>query len=914
MDRLMERVRAGHSQVLVVRGEAGIGKTALLEYLLEGTSGCQVARAVGVESEMELPFAGLHQLCAPFLDRLERLPGPQRDSLRTAFGLDAGQPPDGFIVGVAVLGLLSEMAGDGPLVCVIDDLQWQDRASARTFAFVARRLPAESVALVLAVREPSEGQELAGLPELPVRGLSRSDAGTLLDSLIPGRLDERVRERILAETRGNPLALLALPGASTAAELAGGFAPPDVTPRANRIEQSFQRRLEALPTQTQRLLLTAAAEPIGDVTVLWRAAERLGLGADAAAAAQRAGWIELGARVRFCHPLMRSAVYRSASSEEKQDVHCALAEVTDPARDPDGAAWHRAHAAVGPDEVVAATLQRSATRAQRRGGIAAAAAFLERATELTPDPVRRAARALDAAHAKLQAGAFEPALALLAAAETGPLDDPRRARIDLLRARIACASSGGSEAAPLLLAAADRLEQLDVGLARETYLDAFSAAMFAGRLARGTGLPEVARAARRVATPSHQQRSGDLLLHALTLPFRDGCAAVPIGRRALEVFQSEDISVDKGMRFSWLASAAAADMWDDERWHVVSARHVKVAREAGALSELPLALNSHALANMFAGELATAASLVEEAQAVTEATGARLAPYGALGLAAWCGREAAADALIETTMSEVMPRGEGLGVTVAQWASALLANGRGRYDDALIAARQASEHPHELAVGNWALTELIEAAARSGRTELAADAVERLSDMTRASGSDWALGIQARSRALLDEGPETDALYREAVERLGRTRVRAELARARLLYGEWLRRERRSLQARGQLRNAYDTFTAIGAEAFADRARRELQATGETVRKRTPETRDALTPQESQIARLAAERQTNPEIGARLFISPRTVEYHLRKVFTKLDISSRKELRHALAGNSRPDDRPMTIPRGAIGQ
>jgi DNA-binding CsgD family transcriptional regulator/tetratricopeptide (TPR) repeat protein len=895
LDRLLDEVRAGQSRVLILRGEAGIGKTALLDYLQGQASGCRVARAAGVESEMEIAFAGLHQLCAPMLGSLARLPGPQRDALSTALGLSPGEAPDRLLVGLAALGLLSEAAEERPLVCLVDDAQWLDHASAQALAFVARRLLAESVAVVFSVREPSGDQELAGLPELVVLGLSDADARALLDSVIPGRLDEQVRDRIVAETRGNPLALVELPRGLTAAELAGGFGRPDARPLASRIEQSFGRQLESLPSETQRLLLIAAAEPVGDVTLLWSAAERLGIGADAAAPAEAAGLIELGPGVRFRHPMVRTAAYWAATPPDRRQVHRALAEATDPVADPDRRAWHRAHSAVRPDEAVADELERSAGRAQARGGLAAAAAFLERATELTPDPGRRVQRALDAAQAKLQAGAFDQALVLLATAEAGPLDELQRARIDLLRAQIAFASSRGNEATPLLLAAARRLEPLDVELAHETYLDAFSAAMFAGRLASGPGLREVALAARG-APRSHRSRRGDILLDGLAVLFTDGyAAATPISRRALRAFCSEDISVEEGLRWLWLASVIAADLWDDESWNVLSARHVKIARDAGALSELSLALNSRTVVHLFAGELTAAASLVEEARAVTEATGTGLAPYGALHLAAWQGSEGEAGELFEATMSETVPRGEGIGVTVTQWARALLSNGLGRYNEALVAARQAAEYPHELAAPNWGLTELIEAASRRGMTELAADALQQLSEMTRASSTDWALGVESRSRALLSDGDTAERLYRKAIEHLDRTRVRMELGRAYLLYGEWLRRERRRVEAREALRTAHDMFGRFGALAFAERARRELQATGETVRKRTVEAHDVLTAQEAHVARLAADGHTNPEIGARLFISARTAEYHLHKVFSKLDIGSRRQLRGRLA-------------------
>ncbi|HET6367496.1 MAG TPA: hypothetical protein VFG27_09745, partial [Pseudomonadales bacterium] len=736
------------------------------------------------------------------------LPGPQRDALATTFGLNLGAVPDRFLVGLAVLSLLSEVAEEQPLLCVVDDGQWLDEASAQVLGFVARRLLAESVAVVFAMREPSE--EFRGLPELVVEGLRDQDAGELLASVIRGPLDDRIRDRIVAETRGNPLALLELPRGLMPAELAGGFGLPDAMALSGRIEENFQQRVDALPKQTQLLLLLAAAEPVGDPALVRRAAERIGLSVEAPGPAEAAGLLELGARVRFRHPLVRSAVYRAAAPTDRRSAHAALAKVTDPEVDPDRRAWHLAQAVAGPDEDIAAELERSAGRAQARGGLAAAAAFLERSAELTPDPARRGRRALDAAQATFQAGAFDAALVLLATAEAGPLDDLPRARIDLLRAQIAFASSRGNEAPPLLLAAARRLEPLDAGLARETYLDAFSAAMFAGRLASGPGLLEVAQAARQAPPPSPRPRKGDMLLNGLAVLFTDGYpAAMPISKRALQAFCSEDIAVEEGLRWLWLASITAADLWDDESWYVLSNRHVKIAREAGALSELPLALNSRVYVHIFAGELAAATSLVEEVQAVREATGSNLAAYGALGLAAWRGREGEAGDLIEASMREVVPRGEGIGVTVTQWASALLSNGLGHYQDALVAARQAGEHPQELGVANWGLTELVVAAARSGVTELAADALERLSAMTRASGTDWALGIEARSRALLSDGDAAERLYLEAIDRLGRTRVRVELARAHLLYGEWLRRERRRLDAREQLRAAHEMFTGM---------------------------------------------------------------------------------------------------------
>jgi DNA-binding CsgD family transcriptional regulator len=664
-------------------------------------------------------------------------------------------------------------------------------------------------------------------------------------------------------------------------------------PLTNRIEQSFVRSLESLPVETRQLLLIAATEPLGDVGLLWRAAGYVGLGPDSAAPAQVAGLIDIGALVRFRHPLVRSAVYRGASLPDRREAHRALAEATDPEVDPDRRAWHQGHAAHAQDEDVAAELERSAGRAEARGGVGATAAFLERATELTPDPARRGRRALDAAQAKLQAGGFEDAIAMLVSAETRPLDELRRARMDLIRARIAFAQSRGSEAPPMLLAAARVLEPLDIGLARETYLDALSAAMFGGHLASCPSLFEIAQAVREAPTAPHAQRS-DTLLDALAVRLTDGyAAAVPLSRQAVQTFCDEN-SAEEALRWLWLTSVTAADLWDDERWDSFSSSHVTIAREAGALSELPLALHSRVYVQLFAGELAEAASLVEEAQTVSEATGSNLVPYGAIGLAVWRGREDEARRLIEATMSEVEARGEGIGITITHWASAMLSNSLCRYEDALAAAREAAKYDEELAAPNWGWIELIEAAARSGATELASEALERLSETTCASGTDWALGVEARSGALLSQADDAEHLFREAIERLGRTRIRVELARTRLLYGEWLRREGRRLDAREQLGIAYEMFSAAGMEAFAERARRELLATGYRARRRIDETRGDLTPQETHIARLAREGLSNPEIGARLFLSARTVEWHLRNVYAKLGISSRKQLRVAL--------------------
>src|SRR5262245_14466170 len=465
LDELIAAVRGGESRALVLGGEAGIGKTALLDYLVAAASDLTVIRAVGVESEMELAYASLHQLVAPLLDRAERLPAPQREALEIVFGLGAGAAPDRFLVGLAVLSLLSEVAEDRALLCVVDDAQWLDQASALTLAFVGRRLVAERIGLVFAARDP--GDELRGLPELEVPGLRATEARALLSSEVPIPLDEAVRDRIVAETRGNPLALLELPRGMHATQLAGGFGVPQAQTLSGRIEESFRLRLEALPDATRMLLLVAAADPVGDPLLLSRAADRLGIGVSAAADAEANRLLWIGDRVTFRHPLVRSAVYGAASPEQRRAVHVALAEATDRRLDPDRRAWHLAAGVAGPDEEVAMELERSAIRARGRGGLAAAAAFLRRSVALTVDLDRRVERALAASAANLYAGALDAALSMLSIAEAGSPNQLERARVELLRGQIAFSSNIGSDAPPLLLKAAKRLQPLDPELRSE---------------------------------------------------------------------------------------------------------------------------------------------------------------------------------------------------------------------------------------------------------------------------------------------------------------------------------------------------------------------------------------------------------------------------------------------------------------
>jgi ATP/maltotriose-dependent transcriptional regulator MalT len=900
LDGLLEYVRGGQSAVLVVRGEAGVGKTALLHHCARQATGFRVARLAGVESEMELPFAGLHQLCARMLRRLGALPDPQQDALRVALGMSSGAAADRFLVALAVLTLLAEVATERPLLCLVDDAHWLDAASLQVLGFVSRRLLAESVGIVFTVREPTGERVLAGLPELALGGLTEEDARALLATVIPGPLDERVRDRLVAETHGNPLAILELPQGPAATQLPGELGLLGAHALPGRIEESFLRRLDELPPDTRLLLLVAAADPTGDPALMWRAATRLGVAVTSLEPAVQAGMLEVGAQVRFRHPLVRSAVYRSASELERQSAHGALADATAVALEPDRRAWHRAQATHGPDEDVAAELERSAGRAQARGGLAAAAAFLGRAADLTLDPTRRTERMLAAADVSLHAGAFDAALGRLAAAQAGPLDALGQARADLLHAYVAYAQNRGSDAPLLLLGAARTLETLDVRLSRETYLDAWSAALFAGRLAGAGSLRDVSRAVSTAPAPAQPPRPCDLLLDGFSLVFTAGRpAAAPVLQRAATAFAGPDVSAEEVLRWGWLATAAAVYAWDYDTCLAVATREVQLARDSGALEVLAVGVNVLGQAATLGGDFARAAQLIAEADAVTEATGARVAPYGALVLAGYRGHEDEATKLIDATIEEATAGGQGTAVQYAHWARAVLMNGLGRYEEALAAAIEASDDTPELFVSMWSLSEVVEAAGRLGQTEFAARALERLGEHTRASEAEWALGIEARSRAVLSEGEAAEGLYREAVDRFGRTRLRPEHARSRLLYGEWLRRANRRVDAREQLRGAHDAFVAMGADAFAERARHELLATGAKVRKRLDETRDELTPQEEHIARLARDGRTNPQIGAELYLSPRTVEWHLNKVFSKLGITSRLGLHDALPRSDR---------------
>jgi DNA-binding CsgD family transcriptional regulator len=898
LDQMMVAARSGDSQVLVVRGDAGIGKTALLDYVVESSSEVHILRALGVESDMELAYAALHQMCAPLLHRLTEIPAPQREALETVLGIRRGSPPDRFLVGLAALSLLSSAADEQPLLCVVDDAQWLDQASAQVLGFVARRLLAEPIVLLFGAR--SATAELAGLPELEVQGLADVDALALLDSVTGAPLDPRIRDRIVAETQGNPLALLELPRGLSMTQMAGGFGLLRSDTLPGRIEQSFLARIEELPEETRLLLLLAAAEPVGDPVLLWGAAERLGVLASAADPGGVDGLLRIDERVTFRHPLVRSAVYRAATPDGRRAAHTALAAAIDAAADPERHAWHRAAATTGPDEMVAAELESAAERGRARGGLAAAAAFMKRSAALTSDVARRDGRTISAARTSMDAGDFAGARRLLNPLRHRPLNEQNDVEAELLQGQLAFAAGPGRDAPVLLLSAARRLERLDLDAARQTYLTAWGAAVFAGDGERPEVLTEICRAALALPASPSDPRPVDLLLESLALLIlQGGAGAAGKLREAARVFATDEISLSDTLHWASSATAASNAVWDFHTSAAIARRHVETLRQVGALGQLPVHLTALASATAWLGDFAETEALISEAAAVAAATGTRLAPYAELRLRSLQGNESATTSLASMMIDQAAAHGQGLAATTAHWSTAVLHNGLAHYEAAAEAATRATSGGFDPWVAMWALPELIEATVRLGAMELAQRSLTQLATFTEHCETDLADGVTVRSRAVLEQGGAADALYLAAIESLVRADVRPELARAHLLYGEWLRRQGRRIDARAQLRTSYDLFVAIGLKAFAERARRELMATGEIVRKRTVEASatDQLTPQEQQIALLVRDGLSNPEVGARLFLSPRTVEWHLRQVFAKLSISSRRQLRDVWQGS-----------------
>lgn len=891
LDEMLVRARSGHSAVLVLRGEPGVGKTCLLRYAARQASGMRVVEVIGVQAEMALPLSGIQRLWAPLLSALDELPEPQQNALRVASGISPGGPPNPFLIAVAVLNLLAAAAVSRPILCLVDDVQWLDGPSLGALGFVARRLAADAVAMIFALREPATTGALADLPQLSIEGLDDVDARALLTRAVPGRLDDRVRDRIVGETRGNPLALLELSHGMTRSERAGGFPPLQAGDLVDRLEQRYQSRVARLPEPTRQLLLLAAAEPLGDAALLWRAADRLFLEPGALAPATAAALLAIDDRVRFHHPLVRSAVYRAASPVERCRVHDALAEASDPELAADGRAWHQGLATAAPDEAVAAMLESCAGRAQRRGGLAAAAAFLERATALTPDLTLQAERALAAAEASFQAGEFGTAQRLLATAQSGALDVVQEARAALLQGHAAVVSRYGNEAATLLVEAARRLAPFDISLARRAYLTAWSAAVTAHHLGGAEVLLQVSLAVRALPALPPQPHPLDLVIDGFAVLITEGHqAAMPILQRAADdVLQ---LPVEDVARWGWQVGGVRTAMWHDEAITVYE-RQVQLVREAGALAELPIHLQALALERAWRGDLPGAERLVAEAESISTSTGNAVPPFARLRILALRGREAQAAPLIDAVIRDGTRQGQGIAVMTAYWAAAVLNNGLGRYERAATAAGEVVRNGILPWLSMWARCELVEAATGAGDMLRARDALAGLVATTRPAGSCLARGIEARSRALLeDEGAESS--YREAIDQLARSANRTELARGHLLFGEWLRGQGRLRAARKQLWSAEEMFAEIGMEAFAERTRGELSAAGAKPRVQPTQARADLTPQEGQIAQLACDGLTNAQIGHELFLSPRTVEWHLNRVFGKLSISSRDALAAAL--------------------
>ncbi|MFH8443388.1 AAA family ATPase [Streptomyces sp. NPDC018026] len=894
LDALVNRARAGHSEALTVSGEAGVGKTALLDHLTASAAPhVRVERTVASQSEMELAYAGLQQLCGPMLGSAVRLPAPQQEAIEVAFGLRSAPAPSPFLVGLAVLGLLTEAAEERGLLCVIDDAQWLDQASARAIAFAARRMDAEGIALVLAMRRTDEA--FASLPHMIVEGLDYEDASALLRLAVPGGLDRRVRERLLAEARGNPLALRELPRALSPAEIAGGFALTGSLPLESRIEQSLIVQLAPLPAPARLLLLLAAADPTGDPGLLWQASELLGLGQEAFDAARDTEALVVDTRVGFRHPLVRSAVYRAASPEDRRRVHAALADVTDLSQDPDRRAWHRASATLHPDEGVASDLERSAERARTRGGAAAAAAFLERAAELTPEPARRVQRLIAAAEAKHDAGAPEAVLSLLDTAHDLPLTAAQEAVTARLRARAGYALRRDSSGPQLLLAAAQGLERHDPVLARDTYLEALAAAVYGGRLGDAEQVAVVSNAILEATVSEGPGNARDLILRGQALLAAKGQeAAIETLRRAQHALL-EQAPDSLGLHWLWFASRAAQDLWDADALRALANRQVRLARADGVVTVLPIALSLLMLAQTVDGDLDAAEASCDEIDAIKDVTGNPLPPYGRLFLAAYRGRASEAARWAERIRADAYARGEGYGLSAVNFSEAILHNGLGAFTEAVVSASRELPYTHELNHAMRTLLELVEAATHTGDRALAEHAVDKLAGVTRPVGNTWATAVLAMAEAQLHEGDEAERRYRDAIEGFEAERIPIMVGRCRLLYGEELNRQNRHLEAREQLRAAHELLTGLGLDGFAQRAADELRVSGETPQVRVRGSAVQLTNQELNVARLAREGLTNRDIGARLFISVHTAEYHLRKVFAKLGIKRRTELKTALA-------------------
>jgi DNA-binding CsgD family transcriptional regulator len=892
IDDVLQSVRGGFSASLVIRGSAGVGKTALLGYAAESARDMRVCSVTGIETEVGLAFAALHQVLVPVLPGLAELPDPQRHAVQAAFGMEAGSVADRFLVGLAALTLLARAAEDQPVLCVIDDEQWLDAESAGVLGFVARRLYADQVGMVIAVTEPAPAHAFEQLPEVSVGGLPAEEAGQLLRSAAGAPINDQVVDRILAETEYNPLALVEVGPEFTAEELTGRAELPSPMPLGRRLRDRFRRQVAGLHQDTQTFLLVAAVEAGDSRPVLWRAAREGGIDPDTAAAeAEAAGLMELTAgSVRFRYPLIRSAVYHGAPDAGRRRAHLLLSAACDALRDPDLRAWHLGAAATGPDEGVAAELELAANRAQARGGYTGRVALLRRSVELTADNDRRVRRELALADAELRSGDPDIAQDLVDTALPN-LSEPRpRALGEQLRGEILFAQGHVTDSAAILVGAA-RLLAPDHAAAREAAAAAMRAALWAGP----TESKEVSTAAAALPRPARSEaRVSDLLLEGFAARFTTGfTASVEPFRAALSALRSEDPGQVTELRWFEMAAIAALCIWDADTVLDITNRFLRAARTQGALALLPAALALRATADCLIGRLTDAEDRWTEMREIIAASrSATVIGVDSLseGTAlVYSGRIAEARAVGTARIRESTSRGQGGLADVGRAITAIADVWAGDYAAAVIAAATVVQDDVPF-VAEATLPELIEAAARNGQRSEAMSAFHIMSERALAVGTPEALGIRSRCAALLDDGDDAEACYQEAIGHLERGRAAVELARAHLQHGEWLRRRKRKRDARSELRTARDMLDAMGAKGFAARAAAELRATGERARPRTPAATLDLTPQEARVAGLAAEGETNNQIAAQLFISPRTVEYHLSKVFTKLGVSSRAQL------------------------
>ncbi|MFE1199546.1 AAA family ATPase [Streptomyces olivaceoviridis] len=891
LKRLLDATWLGNGGALVLRGEPGIGKSALLHQASQYAEGFSVLRVEGSEFETDLAFAALHQLCRPLIDGIAQLPGAQRTALEAALALSDESTPHRFRAALAVLSLFAEAAAERPVLCLVDDAHWLDEETLHTLCFVARRVGSERVALVIAARESGKAAMLAPLPSLPIGGLDDSSARSLLSSRVVGPLDPRVCDRIVVEARGNPLALLDLSHSETPERLAGGFAVPSPRPVAMTLEEDYRKRLECLPPDTQLLLLAAAAEPTGDSSLLWRVMHRLGIDASAAEPAQEDGLITIDTRVRFRHPLVRSAAYTFVSGRDRRRVHQALAEETPAAVDPDRRAWHRGQAALAPDEGTAADLHAAANRSRARGGAAAAAAFLTLAASLTPDPGRRATRILEAAQAKHDAGSPSVALDLLRSM-TVPADaHTLAARAQSLRAQIAFDSQRDDPSVQLLLRAARNMARLDGEAAARTLVEALAGVVFVGRFAPAERRDDITRAAAALPRGTVPEGALDTLFRGTITRMLDGhVAAAPLLRKAVRDY-GRDVEHRHNVGWLWIVGSAAMDLCDEVAWAALVDRHVRLARRAGALTALQVGLSYQALVHLHTGAFDRASACADEAALIAETIDSPPLSASDLTLDAWRGTDEQVGARLELRLMEAEAAREGRLVTVGHYARAVYLNSIGSYDEAFRSAELAAADD-EMGFHAWITPELVEAAAATGRADRVRSTMADLRDRTVANDTDWARGLELRCKALLADGLGADALFRDAIAHLARSAARAQCARTHLLYGEWLSRiAGRRAEAVTQLHTAHAMLIAMGAHGFALRAKKALKAVGEEPHAIAVPTVDHLTPQERHVARLVATGLTTKEAAAELFVSPRTVDAHLRNIFRKLGIDSRRQLK-----------------------